>query len=593
MATNGDCVVSELDIEKKETEYEALEAKLRAVEAEKLAIEEQLEALKREIDELKERIHSGKDGFKTDFGGAKRIERVVDLTGDGLDEDRTTELMLVNTVLEIEKQRAERDAKAWENKFKELRLQMLDMQKNFVSGGEQWLLAGMSDGSKEKFVDLVDFVPILRSPDKWIGDLKPAGSASNYTPCKRDDWIKEEPKGVCLDSTVEYTTNQRVRRQLAFKQEKSSCKKMAPSTPAATRPSSRTIVDIVDSDEEPNNTRVKLPNDDAGDGKIVSPLECALEGNVTSEKGMTREMSLKQTNCDRNNVEDIGACKEKIPPVPTPKRKRAQNMVMSDTDSDSDDNIPISRLKRMNLGDIGPVHNDSYVNANTSVDTKKESATRPRRRLVPLRKCRGKGRSEEKPSSDTTESRCGRGISTHVDSEDDESDVTGSDDEDETLGGFIVDSSDESKGDEVSGETDGSSDEEEDLSKILSNFQRKREKNSKWELEGDMLADFGKDDELCMKAVCALYRQQTADEKASKGSLHHNNRGFNKFDAFRGTSLAEFLTGGDPQGDLKVSVKDLEKYDSKAVEWCRNWATKYSKQLFAIYENKEDPLFLP
>lgn len=184
MTSHGDCVVSELDIGKKETEYEALEAKLRAVEAEKLAIEEQLEALKRENGELKERIHSGKDGFKTD--GAKRIERVVDLTWDGLDEDRTTELMLENTVLEIEKQRTERDAKAWENKFKELELQMLDMQKNFVSGGEQRLSAGMSDGSKEKFVDLVDVVPILRSPDKWIGDLKPAGVKNKILTCTAD-----------------------------------------------------------------------------------------------------------------------------------------------------------------------------------------------------------------------------------------------------------------------------------------------------------------------------------------------------------------------------------------------------------------------
>lgn len=60
----------------------------------------------------------------------------------------------------------------------------------------------------------------------------------------------------------------------------------------------------------------------------------------------------------------------------------------------------------------------------------------------------------------------------------------------------------------------------------------------------------------------------------------------------RGTRLAEFLTNGDPQGNLNKSVKELEEYDPKAIELCRNLATHYSKQLFEIYGNKEDPFFL-
>jgi hypothetical protein len=63
--------------------------------------------------------------------------------------------------------------------------------------------------------------------------------------------------------------------------------------------------------------------------------------------------------------------------------------------------------------------------------------------------------------------------------------------------------------------------------------------------------------------------------------------------SYRGSTLAEFLTGGDPGGDVKKSVKELQEYDPKAVQLCRRLATHYSKQLFEIYKNKEDPFFLP
>lgn len=63
--------------------------------------------------------------------------------------------------------------------------------------------------------------------------------------------------------------------------------------------------------------------------------------------------------------------------------------------------------------------------------------------------------------------------------------------------------------------------------------------------------------------------------------------------SYRGCTLAEFLTDGDPQGDLKKSVRELQAYDSNAVELCRDLATRYSKQLFQIYNSKEDPYFRP
>lgn len=54
-----------------------------------------------------------------------------------------------------------------------------------------------------------------------------------------------------------------------------------------------------------------------------------------------------------------------------------------------------------------------------------------------------------------------------------------------------------------------------------------------WKLQGDMQAAFGKDDMLCMKAACALYRRQTRDERAQRATVHRNMQGFSQVDATR------------------------------------------------------------
>lgn len=56
-----------------------------------------------------------------------------------------------------------------------------------------------------------------------------------------------------------------------------------------------------------------------------------------------------------------------------------------------------------------------------------------------------------------------------------------------------------------------------------------KSKSKAFEFEADMLHDFEVDDELCMSAVCALYRQQ----KFVKAPLPSNNRGFSPFLAIR------------------------------------------------------------
>ncbi|KAL5071150.1 hypothetical protein RYX36_022037 [Vicia faba] len=106
-----------------------------------------------------------------------------------------------------------------------------------------------------------------------------------------------------------------------------------------------------------------------------------------------------------------------------------------------------------------------------------------------------------------------------------------------------------------------------------------------------MLAELGKDPVLCMKAVCSLYRQQTDDKQAIKGTLHRNGRGFNYHDADRGSYLADFLTDGSAYDDIKKTVEELEQFHPEGVEDCRSLALRYSKQLYEIFKNKEDPFF--
>ncbi|VVA11244.1 Hypothetical predicted protein [Prunus dulcis] len=605
------CVELESEIVKRKSEYEALEAKFRALEVEKLAMEEVIKALNRESDGIKEQDNSGGDEKNKYFGGEKGTERIVDLTEDKWEEDKVFQLMIENKVLECEKKKAENEVEAWKEKFGELELGILKLDNNLVLKGGKVPLAErirLEDGSpnvnspedsrttqpnkrikledglhverdlecsrdKDIVVDLVDVGSTCHSLGKGICDLQSAGSPPDGTLCKHRDGIKEEKKGVC----VEYTNSRQARKQLKFEEDGSPCKKMAPSTPGGGVPSSLSVINISDSDDELNITHCHtlLPTDDKGTKGVCISLRSVLGETVGCEKDMTIKNCIKQTDTDRNVEEDTDDSNEAFLLASTPKRKRASNIVTSDSES-SDDNIPIRKRKKMHLQE--KIHDQ--VGSASVVDNATGAATPRRRRLVRLRKC-GEGGGAERNYS-------------NKDVEDDELlEEVGSDSEGESLGGFIVNSSDDSKGNDASTESEDSSDDNVNFDEILSKFQRNKNHKSKWEFEADMLAAFGKDPYLCMKAVCALYRQQTCEEKISKGSLCNNYRGFSKFDALRGSVLAEFLTGGDPNGDVNKTVKELKEYDPRGIEQCRTLASRYSKQLFEIYNNKEDPLFLP
>ncbi|WOH06693.1 hypothetical protein DCAR_0626121 [Daucus carota subsp. sativus] len=294
----------------------------------------------------------------------------------------------------------------------------------------------------------------------------------------------------------------------------------------------------------------------------------------------------------------------------TPKRKGEPEVVTvgeGGGGDDDDDDVPISQL----------VTNVSSVRA--AVLRNRVPYSISKRRLASLRKFSDNWLQK----SPNTESNL-NALETNYeprnfkedDSDDASTDENATESSDESMEGFIDDRSDisvKSDGEdslliesdsgnsisknsdhgEASGDSENISCDDMNYPEIMSQLRRKRDSHtSKWEFEAEMLADFGKDPKMCMKAVCALYRQQTIDEQSIKGAIHRNNRGFSLRDAYRGTSMAEFLTGGSGL-ELRKSVEELKQHSSKGIELCRELAKHYSKQLFTIYTNKEDPFFHP
>ncbi|KAL7106966.1 hypothetical protein ACP275_06G024700 [Erythranthe tilingii] len=162
--------------------------------------------------------------------------------------------------------------------------------------------------------------------------------------------------------------------------------------------------------------------------------------------------------------------------------------------------------------------------------------------------------------------------------------------EGESLGGFIVSNASDGDDDESS---ENASESSAVYADVISSIRRERKDKTRWEYEGDMLADLAKSPKLCMKAVCALYRQQTLEEQSSQATIVRNGRGFSHFHSFMGSELAEFLTDGDTWGDVKKTEEELRQFNSYGIEHCTKMATHYSKQLFEIYENNEDSFFRP
>ncbi|XP_002513591.2 uncharacterized protein LOC8274391 [Ricinus communis] len=591
----------ELEIGKMKSDYEALEAKFKELEAQKTSAEGELKDLMKRNNEVIEQRKSAEGQMKIDCTGEKGKVKdvVVDLTEDA-DEDEDEEdivdqLIVENYTLECEKKKAESEVEVWKEKFKELELWVSRVDESAVMQGGKRLLNDMIKGDKRPDVRVgieqfqINKKSVDSGPTCSISGTPYKDSPSGHTLAGK--------KGIYLESEGE--GKRLVRRHLSF-EERSPNKKLAPPTPVGGNSDHLNVIDICDSDDESDirGIHLSIPNDD-GNRKVCISTDHVLTGTLNGKQDMISDNCSGRVVVSQDYEEDLDDFKDNVPCPPTSKRKRAANIVTSDSESDEGDDIPISKLKKVHLQESIPNTANCGVNCGpmsaspSVIDDIKCTATCSRRHLATLRQCEDIVRAERSFSNKTSEFKHGQGISTMDDVEDSESEELGSGSEGESLGGFIIDNSDGSDADKVSSQSDNKSDGSVDFDEILSQLQRSKDHTFKWELEADMLSAFGKDDELCMKAVCALYRQQTADEQLSKETMYNNKRGFSKFDALRGSDLARFLIDGDPQGDLKKSVQQLEELGSKAVKLCRTLAARYSKQLFEIYKSKEDPLFRP
>ncbi|GFP82543.1 hypothetical protein PHJA_000397300 [Phtheirospermum japonicum] len=95
-----------------------------------------------------------------------------------------------------------------------------------------------------------------------------------------------------------------------------------------------------------------------------------------------------------------------------------------------------------------------------------------------------------------------------------------------------------------------------------------------------MLRAIQQDEDLCLSAVCALYRQEVIARKLKGHSV-----------SSKGCALAEYLIDGDKELRLRKSVPEVKKQRPDVIGQCRKLANFHIEKLFEIYCSGEDPLF--
>ncbi|TVU22914.1 hypothetical protein EJB05_32650 [Eragrostis curvula] len=331
---------------------------------------------------------------------------------------------------------------------------------------------------------------------------------------------------------------------------------------------------VVSSDSEDEDVNAGDPGRAKDDGN-------AKEDDMPSRKRALRGVSDSEEEDGNDGVHVAGS-------------KCPSHLVVTDTESDDeDDRIPICQvLKKIRKDRLNEDADYDELGEAKGCST---SATRRSARSVKNQSKKGRavrrmlhfGESDESEGSDDDD-----------DDNDDMGDFINDENSPERASGSAEESCSETNVSGASGPNEElspkpqKSDSEINYADVIASIGRKK-KTKDWKLEGEMLAAFEKHPELCLKAVCALYRRQTEDEQRQKATFVHNKEGFSQIDARRASWIAEFLLDGDPYGPLKKTVQDLESYDRYALNFCRKVASRYSKQLFAIYQSQEDPHFHP
>ena len=109
-------------------------------------------------------------------------------------------------------------------------------------------------------------------------------------------------------------------------------------------------------------------------------------------------------------------------------------------------------------------------------------------------------------------------------------------------------------------------------------------------------------DKAAMRAVCALFRQQTMDEQTAEKTRHDNSRGFSQAHAKVGSELTAWMTSGradgvmrrrtggtfpkwfrNPQGSARKWTANKSAFAGRSrIEVCREIALHYAGQLTLI-----------
>ncbi|KAL2922205.1 Peptide chain release factor 1 [Bienertia sinuspersici] len=566
-------LVLELEIRNKEMNLETIKANIRVLGDEKMTIEKEIRDLKR--------------NKKVVLDGAESSDSMNDYEVESDEVARVDQLMVENKVLECEKNVALKEVEVWKQKCKDLESRVLELERRLKCKEKDSILIGIKAvGAAAINCDDVCALGDFGSPSDAIDGVIP---------------VEGTPDNHRTASEITPTNGMRVKRRLAYRNVQICDEKIAPPTPAGGKASAASVIDIIDSDNEcdvdarlkPNlqsegNTYMMSEHVSHETDEIMNDVHCGEEQSggkgdptyaftpITKRKRdlmvvttddecddhecTPNRRALKIENSDNEGEEDDD--KSRI-------IKQVSKKITSESESDDDDNIPISQLKRRR--------------AHQSAST----LTRPRRRLVKYGQAEQGDKLPEMANHSNTLI-IENAANDYSSEEESESSV-------KSLSDFIVDDSNDENVEDDGGDHYSGLEEESDnnlgFEEIISRLQSRRHPNSEWTSEGDMLSDFGKNPEMCLRAVCALYRQQTIEEKACKASIIPNGRGFSKFDATRGTCLGEFLTDGDPNGDLVKSVEELQVHDRHGLKDCRRLADHYSKQLFNIYENGEDRFF--
>ncbi|XP_010266444.1 PREDICTED: axoneme-associated protein mst101(2)-like isoform X2 [Nelumbo nucifera] len=604
MKAQNDCTVLSMELEKRKKEYETLKGS-------KLDIEDKLKEYKSSYDELKQRFTRLEEDHKVICEREKNAEeRNTNLSEEikKIKEDAEEmyfQLKRENRLLERVKRKSKSEIKVWKKELGELNLRVIRLEEKDIAlratqEGDLPETVPCNDKDKNEvrttskiqndvnrgisspgLVDQQNKEKLLNADGK-INCCANVGSTC-LSPIKGSKPVQVQVQGPPSIFVNAQEENKRAPMEYGTKVFKSEeNKKINPSTVTNARPAFGGVIDISDSDDETCTTTVPSTNiGNAGEtSTLVEELKC-LKWRHSDQRGGN----------DRN-------CEENFPFTSTSKRKR---IISIESEGDDDeDKVSISKYMTKKHQELGrkpfcsPMTHSVAPIVFSQGDNAEESMA-ARQHLITLRKCEEKMGETEKFSM----SQLGNSASKYQNplnktvkhAEEDEMEETGSEGEGESLGGYIVNGFGDSNCKSASSDSDCVV-ESEAYEHIASRTQRSKRDKLEWEYVADMISSFDKDPKLCMKAVCALYRQQASKEKSIKGSLCSNSQGFNKLDALRGTILAEFLTDGDPQGDLKKSVEELEKYDPRGLEECKKLAINHSAQLFNIYRNKEDPLFL-